>query len=194
MVFLSLSCVRKSRVTEEETLTQVRKKIMEISLLTDIGQKRSNNQDFVNKFVNKAGVTLVIVADGMGGHRAGNIASDHRELSHIRDWMIAAIDEENRKIYELGQNEEYKGMGTTIEVLALVDNAVIFAHVGDSRIALIRNGEYKQLTSDHSLVNALIKAGQLTEEEAAVHPQRNIITQSTIGTGRLYFGQFRWID
>ena len=192
MVFLSLSCVRRSRVTEEETLTQVRKKIMEISLLTDIGQKRSNNQDFVNKFVNKAGVTLVIVADGMGGHRAGNIASemsvtdlgrdwintDLRELSHIRDWMIAAIDEENRKIYELGQNEEYKGMGTTMEVLAVVDNAVIFAHVGDSRISLIRNGEYKQLTNDHSLVNALIKAGQLTEEEAAVHPQRNIITQS----------------
>ena len=163
-------------------LTQVRKKIMEISLLTDIGQKRSNNQDFVNKFVNQAGVTLVVVADGMGGHRAGNIASemsvtdlgrdwintDFRELSKIRDWMIAAIDAENRKIYELGQNEEYKGMGTTIEVLAFVDNAVIFAHVGDSRIAHIRNGEYKQLTSDHSL----------TEEEAAVHPQRNIITQS----------------
>ena len=100
-----------------------------------------------------------------------------RELSQIRDWMIAAIDAENRKIYELGQNEEYKGMGTTIEVLAFVDNAVIFAHVGDSRIALIRNGEYKQLTNDHSLVNALIKAGQLTEEEAAVHPQRNIITR-----------------
>ena len=151
-------------------LTQVRKKTMEISLLTDIGQKRSNNQDFVNKFVNQAGVTLVVVADGMGGHRAGNIASemsvtdlgrdwintDFRELSQIRDWMIAAIDAENRKIYELGQNEEYKGMGTTIEVLAFVDNAVIFAHVGDS----------------------LIKAGQLTEEEAAVHPQRNIITQS----------------
>ena len=81
---------------------------MEISLLTDIGQKRSNNQDFVNKFVNKAGVTLVIVADGMGGHRAGNIASEmsvsdlgrdwintDRELSQIRDWMIAAIDAES---------------------------------------------------------------------------------------------------
>jgi len=162
-------------------LTQVRKKTMEISLLTDIGQKRSNNQDFVNKFVNQAGVTLVVVADGMGGHRAGNIASemsvtdlgrdwintDFRELSQIRDWMIAAIDAENRKIYELGQNEEYKGMGTTIEVLAFVDNAVIFAHVGDSRIALIRNGEYKQLTNDHSLVNALIKAGQLTKEGQA---------------------------
>ena len=162
-------------------LTQVRKKTMEISLLTDIGQKRSNNQDFVNKFVNQAGVTLVVVADGMGGVTdLGRdwINTDFRELSQIRDWMIAAIDAENRKIYELGQNEEYKGMGTTIEVLAFVDNAVIFAHVGDSRIALIRNGEYKQLTNDHSLVNALIKAGQLTEEEAAVHPQRNIITQS----------------
>ena len=126
MVFSSHSCVKKLRVTEEEMLTQVRKKTMEISLLTDIGQKRSNNQDFVNKFVNQAGVTLVVVADGMGGHRAGNIASemsvtdlgrdwintDFRELSQIRDWMIAAIDAENRKIYELGQNEEYKGMGT----------------------------------------------------------------------------------
>ena len=166
-------------------LTQVRKKTMEISLLTDIGQKRSNNQDFVNKFVNQAGVTLVVVADGMGGHRAGNIASEMSVTDLGRDWIntdfreLSQIrDAENRKIYELGQNEEYKGMGTTIEVLAFVDNAVIFAHVGDSRIALIRNGEYKQLTNDHSLVNALIKAGQLTEEEAAVHPQRNIITQS----------------
>ena len=84
----------------------------------------------------------------MGGHRAGIlptkmsvtdlgrdwINTDFRELSKIRDWMIAAIDAENRKIYELGQMK-YKGMGTTIEVLAFVDNAVIFAHVGDSRIA-----------------------------------------------------------
>ena len=85
-------------------LTQVRKKTMEISLLTDIGQKRSNNQDFVNKFVNKAGVTLVIVADGMGGRPCWKycpsemsvtdlgrdwINTDFRELSQIRDWMIA---------------------------------------------------------------------------------------------------------
>ncbi|MGT2908145.1 Stp1/IreP family PP2C-type Ser/Thr phosphatase [Streptococcus dentiloxodontae] len=170
---------------------------MEISLLTDIGQKRSNNQDFVNKFVNKAGVTLVVLADGMGGHRAGNIASemsvtdlgrdwiqtDLTDLSKIRDWMMVAVESENKKVYELGQTEDYKGMGTTIEVLALVENAVILAHVGDSRVGLIRNGEYRQLTSDHSLVNALIKAGQLTEEEAAVHPQRNIITQSVGQSG-----------
>ena len=63
-------------------------------------------------------------------------------------------------------------MGTTVEALAIVDNNVIFAHVGDSRIGLLHNGEYELLTSDHSLVNELVKAGQLTEEEAANHPQK----------------------
>ncbi|MFC5631797.1 MULTISPECIES: Stp1/IreP family PP2C-type Ser/Thr phosphatase [Streptococcus] len=165
---------------------------MKIALQTDIGLKRSNNQDFINKYTNKNDITLIVLADGMGGHRAGNIASemavtdlgrswvntDFTELSHIRDWMFEAIEAENQKIYELGQTEDYKGMGTTIEAVALLDNVAIFAHVGDSRVGLIRNGEYELLTSDHSLVNALVKAGQLTEEEAAVHPQKNIITQS----------------
>ena len=165
---------------------------MEISLLTDVGQKRTNNQDYVNHYVNRAGRTMIILADGMGGHRAGNIASEMAvtdlgiawvdtqidTVNEVREWFANYLEIENQKIHQLGQDDAYKGMGTTIEVLAFVDNAVIFAHVGDSRIALIRNGEYKQLTNDHSLVNALIKAGQLTEEEAAVHPQRNIITQS----------------
>lgn len=165
---------------------------MKISLVTDIGQKRSNNQDFINKFDNKQGITLVILADGMGGHRAGNIASemtvtdlgrewvntDYTELSQIRDWFLVSLENENKKIYELGQTDEFKGMGTTVEALAIVDNNVIYAHVGDSRIGLLRHGEYQLLTSDHSLVNELVKAGQLTEEEAANHPQKNIITQS----------------
>ena len=165
---------------------------MKISLVTDIGQKRSNNQDFINKFGNKQGITLVILADGMGGHRAGNIASemtvtdlgrewvntDYTELSQIRDWFLVSLENENKKVYELGQTDEFKGMGTTVEALAIVDNNVIYAHVGDSRIGLLRHGEYQLLTSDHSLVNELVKAGQLTEEEAANHPQKNIITQS----------------
>ncbi|WP_295487090.1 Stp1/IreP family PP2C-type Ser/Thr phosphatase [uncultured Streptococcus sp.] len=165
---------------------------MKISLVTDIGQKRSNNQDFINKFDNKQGITLVILADGMGGHRAGNIASemtvtdlgrewvntDYTELSQIRDWFLVSLENENKKVYELGQSDEFKGMGTTVEALAIVDNNVIYAHVGDSRIGLLRHGEYQLLTSDHSLVNELVKAGQLTEEEAANHPQKNIITQS----------------
>lgn len=165
---------------------------MKISLVTDIGQKRSNNQDFINKFDNKQGITLVILADGMGGHRAGNIASemtvtdlgrewvntDYTELSQIRDWFLVSLENENKKVYELGQTDEFKGMGTTVEALAIVDNNVIYAHVGDSRIGLLHHGEYQLLTSDHSLVNELVKAGQLTEEEAANHPQKNIITQS----------------
>ena len=165
---------------------------MKISLVTDIGQKRSNNQDFINKFDNKQGITLVILADGMGGHRAGNIASemtvtdlgrewvntDYTELSQIRDWFLVSLEKKKKKVYELGQTDEFKGMGTTVEALAIVDNNVIYAHVGDSRIGLLRHGEYQLLTSDHSLVNELVKAGQLTEEEAANHPQKNIITQS----------------
>lgn len=165
---------------------------MKISLKTDIGQKRSNNQDFINKFDNKKGITLVILADGMGGHRAGNIASemtvtdlgrewvktDFTELSQIKDWLLAIIEAENQRIYDLGQSEDYKGMGTTVEAVALVDSNAIYAHIGDSRIGLVHEGNYSLLTSDHSLVNALVKAGQITEEEAASHPQKNIITQS----------------
>lgn len=172
---------------------------MEISLLTDIGKKRSNNQDFVNQYNNQSGIKLIVLADGMGGHRAGNIASelavtdlgnqwsatDYTDINHIRDWMLVTIEAENQKIHALGSSEEFSGMGTTIEVLAFVKDVVLYAHVGDSRISLIRDGEYKQLTSDHSLVNELVKAGQLTEEEAAVHPQKNVITQSIGQVGPL---------
>lgn len=165
---------------------------MKISLKTDIGQKRSNNQDFINKFDNKKGITLLVLADGMGGHRAGNIASemtvtdlgrewvktDFTELSEIRDWLLTTIESENQRIYDLGQSEDFKGMGTTVEAVALVESNAIYAHIGDSRIGLVHDGHYILLTSDHSLVNELVKAGQITEEEAASHPQKNIITQS----------------
>ncbi|MGT2837452.1 Stp1/IreP family PP2C-type Ser/Thr phosphatase [Streptococcus macacae] len=165
---------------------------MKISLFTDIGQKRSNNQDFINKFDNLSGNTLIVLADGMGGHRAGNIASEMTvtdlgrkwvnteltDLGQVRDWLVENIEIVNQHIYNLGQTEDFKGMGTTIEALVLIDNNVLFAHIGDSRIGLVHEGAYTQLTSDHSLVNELVKAGQITEEEAASHPQKNIITQS----------------
>ena len=161
---------------------------MEISLLTDVGQKRTNNQDYVNR----AGRTMIILADGMGGHRAGNIASEMAvtdlgvawvdtqidTVNEVREWFANNLEIENQKINQLGQDEAYKGMGTTLEAVAIIDNQAIYAHIGDSRIGLIRGEEYHQLTSDHSLVNELLKAGQLTPEEAASHPQKNIITQS----------------
>lgn len=165
---------------------------MEISLLTDVGQKRTNNQDYVNHYVNRVGRTMIILADGMGGHRAGNIASEMAvtdlgvawvdtqidTVNEVREWFADNLEIENQKIHQLGQSEVYKGMGTTLEAVAIIDNQAIYAHIGDSRISLIRGEEYHQLTSDHSLVNELLKAGQLTPEEAASHPQKNIITQS----------------
>ena len=165
---------------------------MEISILTDVGQRRTNNQDYANQYKNKAGKSMIFLADGMGGHRAGNIASEMAvtdlgaawvateisTINEVREWFAEYLEKENQQIHRIGQDEEHKGMGTTLEALAIIDDQVLFAHVGDSRIGLVRNGEYHQLTSDHSLVNALLKAGQITEEEAAHHPQRNIITQS----------------
>lgn len=165
---------------------------MEISILTDVGQRRTNNQDYANQYKNKARKSMVFLADGMGGHRAGNIASEMAvtdlgaawvateisTINEVREWFAEYLEKENQQIHRIGQDEEHKGMGTTLEAVAVIDDQVLFAHVGDSRIGLVRNGEYHQLTSDHSLVNALLKAGQITEEEAAHHPQRNIITQS----------------
>ena len=165
---------------------------MEISILTDVGQRRTNNQDYANQYKNKAGKSMIFLADGMGGHRAGNIASEMavtdlgaawvateiNTINEVREWFAENLEKENQQIHRIGQDEEHKGMGTTLEALAIIDDQVLFAHVGDSRIGLVRNGEYHQLTNDHSLVNALLKAGQITEEEAAHHPQRNIITQS----------------
>ena len=116
---------------------------MELSLLTDVGQRRSSNQDYVSHFENQNGITLVVLADGMGGHRAGNVASEmtvldlgrlweetsFTELVDIRDWLLTVIEAENKKIHDLGQEEEYRGMGTTVEAVAIVDNNIIFAHV-----------------------------------------------------------------
>ena len=165
---------------------------MEISLLTDVGQKRTNNQDYANQFVNRAGMIMILLADGMGGHRAGNIASEMTvtdlgaawvdtqidSINGVREWFAEHLETENQKVHQFGQDEEYKGMGTTLEALAIIGTQAIYAHVGDSRIGLVRGDSYRQLTSDHSLVNELLKAGQITPEEAERHPQRNIITQS----------------
>lgn len=165
---------------------------IELALLTDVGQKRTNNQDYVNHFINRAGKQMIILADGMGGHRAGNIASEMAvtdlgaawvdtqidNIGAVREWFDRYLEEENQKIAQMGQSDEYQGMGTTLEAVVIIDNQALYAHVGDSRIHLVRGEQIQQLTSDHSLVNELLKAGQITPEEAERHPQRNIITQS----------------
>ena len=128
---------------------------------------------------------MVILADGMGGHRAGNIASemtvtdlgrewintDYTELSQIRDWLLVTLEAENRKVYELGQTDEYKGMGTTVEWQLLITMSSMLT-LGIHALVCSTKENTNCCTSDHSLVNELVKAGQLTEEEAANHPQK----------------------
>ena len=112
---------------------------MEISLLTDVGQKRTNNQDYVNLFVNRAGRTMIILADGMGGHRAGNIASEMAvtdlgaawvateisTINEVREWFAEYLEKETSQIHRIGQDEEHKGMGTTLEAVAIIDDQVV---------------------------------------------------------------------
>lgn len=166
---------------------------MQIEYQSDVGRRRNTNQDYASVFTNQEGIKLAILADGMGGHRAGDIASqmavlnlgnaweeqDLTDEEKIAQWFIQAIQEENALIYQRGQEQpEYNGMGTTIVAAALSEERFTIAHVGDSRAYLIRDGKIIQLTEDHSLVNELVKSGEISEEMAVNHPRKNILTRS----------------
>ena len=149
---------------------------MQIEYQSDVGRRRNTNQDYASVFTNQAGIKLAVLADGMGGHRAGDIASqmavtnlgtawENLSLSDdekVAQWFIKTIQEENTRIYQRGQEQpEYNGMGTTIVAAALSEDQFTIAHVGDSRAYLIREDKIIQLTEDHSLVNELVKSGEI---------------------------------
>jgi len=166
--------------------------------MTDVGMKRTNNEDayLINDELN-----LFVVCDGMGGHVGGELASSlavntvEEVLSTVEPDPTATVPDDpieatrekiryairlaGKRIYEKAIAEpEYKGMGTTVLVLLLDRGNAYIAHVGDSRIYLVREDQIEQLTEDHSLVNEKIRAGVLTPEEARTHKLRNIITRS----------------
>ena len=155
---------------------------------TDVGKVRANNQDAP---IVSEKLRLYGVADGMGGHKGGEVASTSarddllRELEGKTPSVAAppgAVEEVNRQIYHQQEHDDaLTGMGTTLSVLWMSDNFVYIGHVGDSRVYLLRDGEFRQMTLDHSLVEQLVREGVLTEEEAQNHPMRNIITRA-IGT------------
>ena len=165
-----------------------------IGVKSDIGIKRDNNQDSFYVSENKD-ILLYLVADGMGGHKAGKYAStmardiiqdnfnkDEIDLSHgknIPKWIKTSIEEANTKIYLKSiENEEFKGMGTTVTMAYIYRNKIYLGHVGDSRAYLIRDKEITQITEDHSYVNQLLKTGSITKKEAKSHPKRNMITRA----------------
>jgi len=152
-----------------------------------VGQVRSVNQDNI-----LASDGLFAVADGMGGHRAGEVASE-QAIDTLQstfeatdtDQLVEAIHQANQTIVAMAtDNPEFRGMGTTISALALVEldgrDALAVANVGDSRTYLLRaeSEDLEQVTEDHSLVATLVRQGQLSEEDMATHPQRNIITRA----------------
>lgn len=156
---------------------------------TDVGRVRAENQD---SLVVAQGISnLYAVADGMGGHRGGNIASEIAVttlkkqllgLSASEDMLRKCIRQINLAIFGRQMNDEQlSGMGTTLTVLWELPEAFLLGHVGDSRCYRLRGEELKQISTDHSLVGELLNSGILTEEEAATYPYRNVITRA-VGT------------
>ncbi|WP_058301650.1 Stp1/IreP family PP2C-type Ser/Thr phosphatase [Gorillibacterium timonense] len=164
---------------------------------TDIGNVRVVNEDRALVVPELQGLTLAIVADGMGGHQAGDTASQlaveliHERLHGIEPDEPSAVNEEklaaaiasaNTRIYEMARSQEqFNGMGTTVVVVLADANGLLVAHIGDSRAYLYQDGKLAQLTEDHSLVYELVRSGQLTKEEAEKHPRRNVLIRA-LGT------------
>lgn len=167
-----------------------------IAQQSDVGLVRSENQDFaiVNTVEeasgNRAKGRLMVVADGMGGHRGGATASKMAATivkaeylastaPNPGDALKAALETANARIFDEAQkNQELRGMGTTCSCLAVIGNSAFIAHVGDSRIYLLRSGEIRQITDDHSLVASMVREGLLSAKEAETHPRRNVLQRS----------------
>ena len=159
--------------------------------ITDVGMVRQVNQDYVYATDRPLGIlrNLFVVADGMGGHQAGDYASKYtvevlkRELERsegedIERVLVGAIKTANREIIkEASRDAHLKGMGTTVVAATIVNQMMYFANVGDSRLYLINQG-IQQLTKDHSLVEEMVRLGGIKPEEAKHHPDKNIITRA----------------
>lgn len=167
---------------------------MFIKCKTDKGKVRENNQDYIVTFIGKR-YLLLVVADGMGGHNAGEVASSMAALT-IRDFVFNKFDSydnieellkdaiklSNSSVYQESiKKNNLSGMGTTATCCLLFDDRLFLGHVGDSRAYLINKVGIVKITQDHSYVQQLIDNGSITENEALLHPQRNLITRA-IGT------------
>jgi PPM family protein phosphatase len=149
---------------------------------SDLGRQRQGNED--NYFVR---APLFVVADGMGGAQAGEVASeiavrsfdDELPNGSRAEALVHVILQANKRIHERARSDDkLHGMGTTTTAAYVDDDEVVIAHVGDSRAYLLRNGDLIRLTKDHSLVGELVARGKLTEEQAEQHPQRSVITRA----------------
>ncbi|PWW06216.1 protein phosphatase [Paenibacillus cellulosilyticus] len=170
---------------------------MIIASRTDIGRVRQVNEDSHWAVQLPSGIVAAVVADGMGGHLAGEVASrmtvDSLQASisnaaagmtdeECEAMLQSAVKQANEVVYTTASsNEQYSNMGTTVIITLVEGERAVIAHVGDSRVYKANAEGLVQLTDDHTLVNELVKSGQITPEEAAVHPRRNVIMRA-VGT------------
>jgi protein phosphatase len=186
--------------TAEESAVSTPRLGVQAVLRTDVGLVRSENQDFGTYTTPREeshshpGGRLLVVADGMGGHRGGATASRlagetikaqylGSETHDIAQALRESLTRANARIFSEAQaNPDLRGMGTTTSALVVKNNQAWFAHVGDSRIYLVRGDEIRQITEDHSLVASMVREGLLTPKEAETHPRRNVL-QRSMGVG-----------
>ena len=166
---------------------------MKFYAITDIGRKRELNEDYIYTSGQPIGAlpNLFIVADGMGGHKAGDYASMHtvdrfveviRELGEehgLQDSINEAVTAANAYIYQRSrENSNLSGMGTTLVLASCIGNEAIVANIGDSRLYLVNDDAMTQITRDHSLVEEMVTLGGIDREMARNHPDKNIITRA----------------
>ncbi|MDR1687651.1 MAG: Stp1/IreP family PP2C-type Ser/Thr phosphatase [Clostridiales bacterium] len=160
--------------------------------ISETGMVRANNEDSFFYTENEIyGLpNLFIVADGMGGHKAGEVASEKSikyfreyceanaaDSGEILDFLIAAVTYSNNMVFTLScSDDSYEGMGTTFSVCVYKGGKLYTAHIGDSRVYVINSG-INQITADHTYVNEMVKLGQITEAQAKTHPSRNMLTR-----------------
>ena len=163
---------------------------------SDVGKVREMNQDAYYISDSSSEVKLYLLADGMGGYKGGEIASNlaikctknyiennFKETPKDRESLIqliaSSMEYANMVVYEKSrENKEYEGMGTTLEVCLIYNNKAYIGHIGDSRIYRIRKTFIRKLTTDHSYVQKLVKDGTITKEEAEVHPKKNMLLKA----------------
>lgn len=162
---------------------------LDVGVHTDVGRARQRNEDSAKVSATPA---LISVADGMGGHRGGDRASNiaveslHEFIRQAQeqgvepgeDLLYEAFETANRLVLnDAARNPQFQGMGTTLTAMLFATHGTFLAHVGDSRAWRLRNGEPVQITHDHSLVAEQVRDGSLTEEEAKVHPSRHVLSR-----------------
>lgn len=164
-----------------------------VGLVSDVGLKRTLNEDFAS-YLEKQEFKIYVVADGMGGHNAGEVASqmaakqivnyvnEKFSISNTENLVAEAIKKVNKDIFDFSNtNENLSGMGTTVTACFITEKFIHVANVGDSCCFAIKKNEIIKITKDHSLVQELVDSGNISEKEAENHPKKNIITRA-LGT------------